>query len=417
MAKRPTENHCQTCFAEFKSPRELRDHEDSYRFEMLELSIRIQKTQIPRASGEALHNPEENQCRTCFESFDSLGTLTAHVWAHQTELHELCFRIREASLHLPIVSKTPDRHRDRRDRSKRDDGKDDNNGQDERTGFICPHPECDVATKFKKRSHLARHYCTHVPCSELCVFCRNVFTQAQQYIYHARTCESRQEDAAKISFTKQRCTQLQSFAMEKVSDVKETGPEKEQVKTPQGVTGQRKRSRATAENEAAQSLQINLFGSSDPPSTPDHHPESEPEPDPEPEPEPEPCPDPVFPSMHSMAEFWNEASLSLLPTPPPSNFSVDAAANPQLQLPIAYFPNALPQGVEASNNDSRKRARIFDCNPISLSQYAGQQELHLFPPVYPPLSMYTGSPFCDPSAQAEGLGGLQETRGPAPSSF
>ncbi|PNY18825.1 Uncharacterized protein TCAP_07504 [Tolypocladium capitatum] len=173
-----------------------------------------------------------NRCQTCYVTFDSIDALREHIWWYQ-----------EAQLHLP-----PRQHRvpwsqsyrpfcdhctswphyendtpegdtsvepdDENNDNGRDDGEDDppapaGKGQT----FSCPDPKCNKT--FTRIARLLPHFGKHVQCFEICVFCREPFSEAFSFLKHK--CQNLKRSTAKKYYMRERHSQLRKYVIDKLA--------------------------------------------------------------------------------------------------------------------------------------------------------------------------------------------------------
>ncbi|KAG9249702.1 uncharacterized protein F5Z01DRAFT_469161 [Emericellopsis atlantica] len=176
------------------------------------------------------------QCQTCYGTFGSIDDLRKHIWGYQVEINRHSTRIQEAQLHLP-----PRRHRMPWNPSnhlgceycshdtpyeneilENDDDAFNDNNESEAEGdcvapvktreFACPDTRCDK--RFMRMTRLVAHFGKHVQCFEVCVHCRELFTQASRYLGHK--CDNRGDNAAKKYYVTERRSQLQNYIIDKL---------------------------------------------------------------------------------------------------------------------------------------------------------------------------------------------------------
>ncbi|KAK1658514.1 hypothetical protein BDP55DRAFT_637745 [Colletotrichum godetiae] len=169
-------------------------------------------------------NSQKTQCQTCFAVFDKHQTLRDHVDAYQREAHALMARLREVQAHLPPLDEQNQAchgslNEDDRDFDDNDDEDTDRDDFADLDGLICPYPTCDRKEAFKTKQAQIRHYETHVPCYEICVFCRDSFVQVRKYIAHICKAKATSYDQWRDQYRKERCTQLHRQAAEKLDEM------------------------------------------------------------------------------------------------------------------------------------------------------------------------------------------------------
>ncbi|CRG92852.1 hypothetical protein PISL3812_09923 [Talaromyces islandicus] len=171
----------------------------------------------PRKSHRKDQGVRGLQCQTCFTSFDTSEGLRDHIADFQLEAQQLMKRLLEIQAHLPRKHDNPgndsckcngvsandlpnsdyqvddndwgdsdDDHYSDSDGIYGEDARDDEIGGhvedrasdrnnfstlDVHASMLCPYPTCRRKGHFQMRSGLERHYESHVPCYEICVFC------------------------------------------------------------------------------------------------------------------------------------------------------------------------------------------------------------------------------------------------------
>ncbi|KAK1722915.1 uncharacterized protein BDZ83DRAFT_408407 [Colletotrichum acutatum] len=164
------------------------------------------------------------QCQTCFAAFDTIQNLRDHVGEYQREAHALMARLREILAHLPPLDKQRPPSHGNLDEGDRDLGADDGEDTDkddsaDLDGLFCPYPACDRGQAFQTKQAQIRHYETHIPCYEICVFCRYSFVQARKYIAHNCKAKPTSHDQWRDQYRKERCAQLHQQAAEKLDEM------------------------------------------------------------------------------------------------------------------------------------------------------------------------------------------------------
>ncbi|PVH90667.1 hypothetical protein DM02DRAFT_678465, partial [Periconia macrospinosa] len=194
---------------------------------------KAQKTGSDRRTGR---NDNPLVCQICFKPFGTNRALREHIGDFQLEAQQLTARLLEAQAHLPSLDSQHHAvsncnmeacHSDNdgssddggADNDQDDDG-DENDassgdcvpGWEDHTGLQCPYPVCKK--RFKKRQGLVRHFQLHLPCYEICVYCRDSFHRVRPFLRHQCIAKTRGDDKAKVFYTKERCAQLRRYANE-----------------------------------------------------------------------------------------------------------------------------------------------------------------------------------------------------------
>ncbi|KAK1690430.1 hypothetical protein BDP55DRAFT_349117 [Colletotrichum godetiae] len=124
----------------------------------------------------------QRQCQTCLATFSAPQELHAHLEAYRSQERTLATQIERCRAHMTLATELPETHD--LDGASLTVCRSNYHGSHSRR--ICPYDGCNLAP-FKTRQTLIRHFETHVPCFEVCVYCFDRLTTVSTFRKHAQT--------------------------------------------------------------------------------------------------------------------------------------------------------------------------------------------------------------------------------------